>query len=287
LEAGDEVLIPRPYWVSFPQQVLICGGRPVYVETRAEDGFVMSREALEAALTPRSKVLLLNSPANPTGAVYPRERLVELMQLAAERDLWVISDETYEALVYDGHQHVSPAAVSPEACNRTVVTCSFSKSYAMTGWRIGYLVGPPEVASAAGRLASHTTSNVNSIAQMAALEALTGPQEPMQAMKRAFAERRRVMVDRLRAIPGISCQEPLGAFYAFPNVESYLGREAGGIKLQDSAMLAQYLLDHAGVAVVPGSAFGAEGYLRLSYATGLEAIHRGMDRLAEALSALS
>jgi aspartate aminotransferase len=194
LEPGDEVLIPRPYWVSFPQQVQLCGGVAVLVETREEEGFVLSRRSVERALTARSRVLVLNSPCNPTGAVIPRARMIELLELAAERDLWVVSDETYEALIYGGREHVCPASLSEDARSRTVVTGSLSKSYAMTGWRVGYLVGPKEVAAAAGRVVSHTTSNVNSIAQKAALAALTGPREPIEAMRQAFDERRGVML---------------------------------------------------------------------------------------------
>jgi aspartate aminotransferase len=287
LEPGDEVLIPRPYWVSFPQQVQLCRAVPVFVETGPEEGFVPTREGLEQRLSARSRAVVLNSPCNPTGAVYSRERLAEILALARERDLWVISDETYEFLVYGKAQHVSPASLSEDAKSRTIVTCSFSKSYAMTGWRVGYLVGPQEVASAVGRIASHTTSNVNSIAQKAALAALEGPREVLETMRKLFEERRAAMLEGLHGLPGVSVREPLGTFFAFPSFESVLGGSWKGKKIEDSTGLAEALLEGAGVAVVPGSAFGAEGYLRLSYATGLETIRSGIERMAGLLGSLA
>jgi aspartate aminotransferase len=286
LEPGDEVLIPSPYWVSFPEQVRLSGGVPVLVPTRPELGFVPSRAELQAALTPRTRGLVLNTPCNPTGAVYPGAVLQELMELAAERDLWVVSDETYSALTYSGHEHVPVASLSEDARGRTVVTSSFSKTYSMTGWRVGFMAAPEAVAAAAGRLVSHTTSNVSSLAQRGALAALQGPAEALEAMRAILDQRRRAMLEGLRAIPALTCPEPHGAFYAFPNVESYLGRSGAGGKIVDSAALARYLLDEARVAVVPGAAFGAPGHLRFSYATGLQDIERGLGRARAALEAL-
>jgi len=287
LEPGDEVLIPAPYWVSFPQQVLLCRGVPVFVQTQAEDEFLASRVSLERQIGPRTRAIVLNSPNNPTGAVYGREAIEDILELAREKNLWVISDETYEFLVYGAARHVSPASLSEDARRRTLVACSFSKSYSMTGWRVGYLVAPPEVASAAGRIASHTTSNVNSIAQKAALAALEGPRQVLDSMRTTFEERRRVMLDLLRRLPGVSVQEPHGAFFMFPSFESFVGRVWNGRKLEGTAALAEALLDGAGVAVVPGAAFGAEGYLRLSYATSPDTIRGGVARIAHFLDSLA
>jgi aspartate aminotransferase len=287
LDPGDEVLIPAPYWVSFPQQVLLCRGVPVIVPTHAAEGFVATRQSLERHAGRRTRALVLNSPSNPTGTVYDREHLEEILELARELDLWVISDETYEFLVYGSARHISPSSLSEDARSRTLVACSFSKSYSMTGWRVGYLVGPREVAAAAGRIASHTTSNVNSIAQKAALAALQGPRDGLETARGAFKERRNTMLRLLQALPGVSVPEPQGAFYAFPSFESRLGGAWNGKKIEGSAALAELLLEEAGVAVVPGSAFGTEGHLRFSYTVGVETIRRGMERVAQVLESLA
>lgn len=287
LDPGDEVLVPSPYWVSYVEMVRLAGGVPVLVAAEEADGFVPSPGALEAACTPRTRALLINSPANPTGAVWPEELLAAVAELALRRDLTLISDEIYDRLVYGGVAPRSIAALSPEVKERTVVVNGVSKSYAMTGWRIGYAAGPAPLIQAMDNLQSHSTSNPNSIAQAAALCALTGPQEPLEEMRREFEARREIMVQGLNRIPGMSCRRPPGAFYAFPNVSGLLGRVGGGEALTDSTALARFLLTAGRVAVVPGAAFGTDQYLRLSYATSRERIAEGLRRMGEAAALLA
>jgi len=270
VEEGDEVVVPVPYWVSYPEQVRLAGGRPVFAPSGND--LKLKPEALREVLSPRTKAVIVNSPCNPSGVVYTKEELEALGEVLAEARVWVISDEIYEKLVYDGQEHFSIASVVPELKERTVVVNGVSKAYAMTGWRIGYAAGPEEVISAMGKIQSQETSNPNSIAQAAALAALTGPQECVGEMVRAFDERRRYVVGRLQAMPGVSCGVPKGAFYVFPDV-SGLGR--------DSVALCSWILEELEVACVPGAGFGMEGRIRISYAAGMEALKEAMDRLEE------
>jgi len=286
-QEGDEVLLPAPYWVSYPEQIRMAEAVPVPVGTAEADGFRVRVEALEAACTSRTAGLILNSPCNPTGAVLSRKDLEAIAAFAAVRDLTVISDETYEALTYDGREAVSIAALGEEVKRRTILVNSLSKAYAMTGWRIGYAAGPAEVVRAMDTFQSQVTSNPTSIAQRAAVVALTGPQDCVRAMRAAFAERRDVIVAALNGVPGVSCVLPGGAFYAFPNVAGVFGRRSDRGTISTAADLADYFLKEARVAVVPGEPFGSAAHLRLSYATGVEAIRRGLDRMGAALEKLA
>jgi len=284
-EEGDEVLIPSPYWVTYPEQVRLCGGVPVFVETDERAGYRLDAAALEAKVTPRTRLLVLNSPSNPTGAVYPRETLEAVAEFVLRHDLWLISDEVYEKLVYHGARHVSPASLSPELKGRTVVVNGVSKAYAMTGWRIGFAAAPLPVAGAMADLQGHVTSNPNSIAQKAALGALRGDAGAAAAMVAEFERRRDYMVGRLKAMPAFRTPEPEGAFYVFPTLGDIVGREVGGRLIRDGGDLALALLESAGVAVVPGAAFGRPDAVRFSYATSMDNIVKGLDRVERALAA--
>ncbi|MEW5762174.1 MAG: pyridoxal phosphate-dependent aminotransferase [Bacillota bacterium] len=286
-DVGDEVLIPSPYWVSYVEQVKLAGAVPKLVRASLENGFKLLPDELRAAIGPRTRVLILNTPCNPTGAVYGREELEALAEVALAAGLVIISDEIYEKLVYEGNRHVSIASLAPEVKERTVVINGVSKAYAMTGWRIGYLGAPRDVARAITRLQSHSTSNPTSIAQAAALAALTGPQEPVREMVAAFARRRAYILERLRALPGVACPTPEGAFYVFPNFSAYWGGAYRGRPVNSGTDLAQLLLEEAQVAVVPGVAFGDDNCLRLSYATSRETIGEGLDRIAAVLGEIS
>jgi aspartate aminotransferase len=279
VDQGDEVLIPAPYWVTYPEQVKLAGGVPVFVETDPADGYRLRAEAVARRCTPRTRVLLLNSPCNPTGAVYDRAEIAALARLAVERDLTIVSDEIYAQLIYDGAEHVSPAALSPDVCARTVTVNGLSKAYSMTGWRIGYAAAPADVADAMSRLQDHVTSNPTTFAQYGAIAALTGDQTCVATMAAAFAERRRVMVDGLNAIQGVSCPVPYGAFYALADVSRLYGRTIAGQTVADSMSFARLALERAHVAVIPGEAFGADACVRLSYATSTQAIEKGLVRL--------
>jgi aspartate aminotransferase len=281
LDPGDEVIIPAPYWVSYPDQALLAGATPVIVRTEESEGFMLRAEDLEAAVSPRTKALVLNSPSNPTGACYTRERLEEIARVVARHDVMVISDEIYEKLLYDGAEHVSLASLGGEAREKTIVVNGVSKSYAMTGWRIGYAAGPAPVIKAMTNIQSQSTSNPASIAQWAALEALTGPQDSVEEMRREFDARRRYLVQALNAVRGITCLSPGGAFYVFPNTSAlYGGRVKGSLEL------AAYLLEEAGVALVPGEAFGDDNFVRISYATAMEDIKRAVQRIEAAVAKL-
>ncbi len=287
LDEGDEVIIPAPYWVSYPEQVRLAGGAPVIVPTREDDGFRLAPGDLEAALSPRTRALVLNSPSNPTGSLYRREHLAALAEVLRGTDAVVVSDDIYHRLVYGGGSFVSILHVEPGLRDRVVIVNGVSKTYAMTGWRIGYAAGPADLIKAMETLQSQSTSNPTSFAQRGALAALSGPQDCVEAMRRAFAERRDLIVRGLNAIPGITCALPDGAFYAFPNVSGLYGRRAGDREIRGSLDLAAYLLDEARVAVVPGQPFGSDAHLRLSYATSPEAIREGLARIQEAVDALS
>lgn len=279
LDPGDEVVIPTPFWVTYPEAVRLAGGVPVEVPTTQEAGFRVSVEQLDAATTARTKALLFVSPSNPTGVVYPREEVGEIGRFAAERGLWVVTDEIYEHLVYEDREFSSLPVEAPGLRDRSLVINGVSKTYAMTGWRLGWTIGPDDVIAAAANLQSHLTSNVNNIAQVAAVAALTGPQDEMARMRDAFDRRRRLMVELLSGITGVECVEPGGAFYAFPALEGLLGRDLGGATASSTAELGELLLEKARVAVVPGEAFGAPGYARLSYALGDDELVEGLDRL--------
>lgn len=280
LEPGDEVLIPSPYWVSYPEMVKMAGGVPVFVPGAAEDGFKPSLSALRAACTPRTVAMILNSPSNPTGAIYTREELEGIAALAVEKQFYVISDEIYEELTYDGAQHISIASLGEDIYQQTIVINGMSKAHAMTGWRIGYSAAPVPVAKVIANYQSHATSNANTIAQWASVAALTGPRDDLEAMVREFAARRDYLCDRIEAIPGLGCVRPGGAFYVMMRVSGLYGKSYEGQTISNSMDFAGVLLDQAQVAVVPGVAFGADEYVRLSYATSRENIEKGMDRIA-------
>ena len=285
-EEGDEVIVPAPYWVSYVDIVVLAGATPVIVPTEQAAGFKLTPELLRGAVTDRTRVLILNSPANPTGAAYSREELTALAAVLATMEITVISDDIYEKIIYDGFEFFSIAAVSEEMKDRTVIVNGVSKAYAMTGWRIGYAAGSEPIVAAVTKLQSQNTSNPASIAQKAAVEALNGSQEAVGMMVKAFRERRDVIVAALNKIPGFTCPNPQGAFYVFPNVAQIYGRSFQEKVIDDSTSLAAYLLDEADVAVVPGIDFGADNYIRLSYATSRELIEKGVVRIAQALGRL-
>lgn len=283
---GDEVIIPSPFWVSYPDQVILNDATPVFVKTFENDSFMLRREALEACITPKTKALILNSPSNPTGMVYSKKALEEIAELAVKHNFYIVTDEIYEKLVYDGTEHISIASLSAEVKAKCVVVNGLSKSHAMTGWRIGYAAGPSDVIKAMTNIQSQSTSNPTSIAQKAAVEALTGPQDFIEKMRTEFDGRRKYLVDELNRIDGMSCRMPAGAFYAFPNTSKLYGKKAGSRPISSSADIALYLLEEANVALVHGSAFGDDDYIRLSYATSLDDIKRGVVRIREAVGRL-
>lgn len=284
---GDEVIIPGPYWVTYPTQVIMAGGTPVIIPTSADEEFKITGAKLRRYLTPKTKGIILNSPCNPTGAVYTQAELEDLAQVLLETDLFIIADEIYEHIIYDGIKQVSLATLHPALKERTVVVNGFSKAYAMTGWRLGYCAGPTHVIQACDYLQSQTTSNATAFAQVAAIEALTGPQESVQTMAQAFEERRNFVVARLNAIDGITCNTPGGAFYVFPKIDGLFGRRAAGHTLQAAADVANYLLDAAGVALVSGEGFGDERYMRISYASSMAELHEGLTRIDQAVQQLA
>lgn len=278
-DPGDEVLVPAPYWTTYPESIALAGGRAVVVPSDETTGFRVSVEDLERARTPRTKVLLFVSPSNPTGAVYPREDIEAIGRWAAEHDLWVVTDEIYEHLVYGGAEHHSMPVVVPELADRCLVVNGVAKTYAMTGWRVGWMIGPVDAVTAAANVQSHETSNVANVSQAAALAGVSGDLSAVAAMREAFDRRRRTVVGLLREIPGIECVEPHGAFYAFPKVTALLGKALRGRRPATSAELAEVCIEEAKVAVVPGEAFGAPGYFRMSYALGDEDLAEGVRRL--------
>jgi aspartate aminotransferase len=281
LDPGDEVLVIAPYWTTYPEAIKLAGGVPVEVITDETAGYLATVEQLEAARTDRTKVLLFVSPSNPTGAVYPPEQVAAIGTWAAEHDLWVVTDEIYEHLVYGEAKNVSIATVAPELGDRVIVLNGVAKTYAMTGWRVGWLIGPTDVVKAATNLQSHATSNVSNVAQVAALAAVSGDLSAVAEMRTAFDRRRKLIVGLLSDIPGVVCPEPQGAFYAYPSVKGLLGKPLRGRVSESSAELANVILDEAEVAVVPGEAFGTPGYLRLSYALGDDDIAEGIGRIAK------
>jgi aspartate aminotransferase len=284
---GDEVIIPSPYWVSYPDQVLLNDATPVFVETFESDSFRVRPEALEERITRKTKALILNSPSNPTGMIYDRGTLEKIAELALKHNFFIVSDEIYEKLIYDGAEHVSVASLDNEVKAKTVLINGLSKSHAMTGWRIGYAAGQEEIVRAMTNIQSQSTSNPTSITQKAAIEALRGPQDFVGRMREEFDKRRKYLVEELNRIAGMLCLMPAGAFYAFPNTSRLYGKKAGGRQVSSSADLALYLLEEAKIALVPGSAFGDDNYLRLSYATSLDDIKRGVERIKEAVGRLT
>ena len=284
-DPGDEVLLPTPCWVSYTEQIKFAGAVPIFINTFQEEGFNLSAIQVEEKITPRTKLLILNSPNNPTGAVYEQEELKKIAQLLLKYNIYCICDEIYEKLVYDNVKHLSPASLSDEIKEKIITINGVSKSYAMTGWRIGYAAGPEEIIQGMSKIQGHSTSNANSIAQKASVEALSGEQSTIEEMRKSFDERRKYMVKRLNDIEGISCIRPAGAFYAFPNVSRILERgiEYNGKRISNSFDLSNFILKKAEVALIPGSAFEAEDYLRLSYAASLEDIKEGLDRIEKIL----
>jgi aspartate/methionine/tyrosine aminotransferase len=283
LDPGDEVLVPAPYWTTYPEAIRLAGGVPVEVLADETQDYKVTVDQLEEARTDRTKVLLFNSPSNPTGAVYDRDEVEALGRWALENDLWVLTDEIYEHLVYDGQEAPSMPVVVPELADTCVVVNGVAKTYAMTGWRVGWVVGPQDVVKAATNLQSHATSNVSNVAQRAAVAAVAGDLSAVEEMKKAFDRRRRTIVAMLNEIDGVVCPEPRGAFYAYPSVKGVLGRTIDGVTPSTSAELAELMLDKAEVAAVPGEAFGSPGYLRFSYALGDDDLVEGITRLQKLL----
>ena len=284
VDPGDEVLIPAPYWVTYPEVVSLADGVPVPIETGSDSGFKVTVDQLEAARTPRTKLLIFVSPGNPTGAVYTAEEAAEIGRWAVDRGIWVLTDEIYEHLVYGGAAFASLPAEAPELAERCVVVNGVAKTYAMTGWRVGWMIGPPEVIRGALKLQGHLTSNVSNVAQAAALAAVSGPLDEVARMREAFDRRRRTMHRMLNQIDGFDCVEPQGAFYCFPSVRGALGRRIGGRRADTALELAEICLDRAGVAFVPGEAFGAPGYARFSYAMGDDDLATGLTWLQDLLN---
>jgi aspartate aminotransferase len=287
IQEGDEVIIPAPYWVSYPDQVLLAGGTPVVIQTDEKTSFKVTPEQLENAVTPRTKALILNSPSNPTGSAYSKEELQAIGEVCLRHDFIIISDDIYESLLYDGIPFFNIASAVPELVSRTIVVNGVSKTYAMTGWRIGYAAGPKDVIGAITKMQSQSTSNPSSVAQKAAVEALSGPQDAVAMMRGEFEKRRTYIVERLNTVKDIQCFRSTGAFYAFPNISKLFGKSFAGKVISNSTELAAYFLDEARVAVVPGIAFGADNYIRLSYATSMENIQTGIDRIEKAVNDLN
>ena len=284
LDPGDEVLLPAPYWTTYPEAIALAGGQEIVLPTTAESGFRVTVDELEAARTSNTKVLLFVSPSNPTGAVYPVEEVEAIGKWAVEHGIWVVTDEIYEHLTFGGHEFASMPARVPALADRCVVLNGVAKTYAMTGWRVGWMIGPEDVIRAATNLQSHSTSNVANVCQRAALAAVSGDLSAVAMMRDAFERRGKTMHSMLSAIPGVVCVEPQGAFYCFPSFEGALGRELGGRVVTSTIELAEVLLDVAKVAIVPGEAFGAPGYARLSFALGDDDIEVGVQRIADFLA---
>jgi aspartate aminotransferase len=287
IDPGDEMIIPAPYWVSYSDIALLAGGVPKIIQTNEASGFRIKPEQLAAELTSKTKVFVLNSPCNPTGAGYDADELRAIARVLEKHSCLILCDDIYEKIVYDSFRFHNLVALSPALRDRTILINGVSKTYAMTGWRIGYALGPADVIAAAGKIQSQSTSNPTSIAQAAALEAISGPQNDIAGMAREFQQRRDVIVERLNAIQGMRCFKPQGAFYVFPNVSAFLGRAANGKKLVSPCDLAGYLLEEARVAVVPGEDFGSREHIRFSYATAIENIEKGCKRVAAAFAKLA
>lgn len=283
---GDEAIIPSPYWVSYPEMVVLADGTPIFVPCLEQNGFRMTPAEFKAAISPKTKAVFINNPCNPTGAAYTKDELAEIVKISVENNILIISDEIYEKLIYDGIKFTSVPSLSDKAKELTVLINGVSKSYSMTGWRIGYAAGPKDLISGMSKVQSHNTSNACSISQKAALEALTGSQEQLNNMVRQFEKRRETGLARLKAIPGVTCPTPRGAFYFFANFKHYFNTACGEDQVRNGNDLAYYLLKEAHVAVVSGESFGLEGYLRISYATSEKNIETGLNRIAESLAKL-
>jgi len=276
----DEVIIPSPFWVSYPEMAKIAGAKPVFIKTKKEDNFKVSPQQLEKAITSKTKIFILNSPSNPTGMVYDKKELEELSKIIVSRKIFCISDEIYEKIIYE-KKHISIASLGEDIKKRTLVVNGVSKAYAMTGWRVGYCAGPKEIIQAMSNLQDHSTSNPTSISQYASVSALEGSQKDLEDMVLEFKKRRDFMVERINSIKGLSCLKPEGAFYCWVNIENILGKNYEGILIKDSLILTELLLTKAKVAVVPGCVFGDDNYIRLSYATSLKNIQEGLNRIEE------
>ncbi len=287
LEAGDEIIIPTPYWVSYADQALLNDATPVFLPTSEASGYAINPDDLQRLVTPRTKAIIVNSPCNPTGATYDRKTLEAIATIAVRHKILIISDEIYEKVLYDDATHISIATLSPEVAAQTVIINGVSKAYAMTGWRIGYAAGPKDLLTAMGNIQSQSTSNPCSISQKAAVAALKLGGPFTEKMVVEFDQRRKVMVERLNRIPGVTCRMPEGAFYAFPNISGVLGRKGPTGPITSPQELANHLLKEAHVAVVPGEPFGSQHHIRLSYATSMTAIQRGLDRVAMTFEKLS
>jgi aspartate aminotransferase len=287
LDEGDEIILPAPYWVSYSEIAKLAGAKPVPVVSRPEDGFVVNPDAVAKAITPRTRMILVVSPCNPTGAVYDEKTLRALADLAVKHDLWMLTDDIYRTLIYGDARFFQPATFGPEVRKRTIIADGVSKAFAMTGWRIGFAMAPPAVIEAMGTLQGQSTTNAAAVSQAAALAAIEGPTDELEKMRQEFDRRRRYMVDALRAIPGITCVEPRGAFYAFPDLSAFNGKKTPAGKVIDGdPSLCDYLIEEARVAVVPGSSFYAPGFVRLSYATSQANIEKGVSRMGQALGKL-
>jgi aspartate aminotransferase len=283
---GDEVIIPGPCWVTYPAQVEMAGATPVVIPTTMEADFKITGEVLRRYMTPKTKGFILNSPCNPTGTVYTPEELEDLAQVLLDTEMFIITDEIYERIIFDGVKQISIASLDPALKERSIIVNGFSKTYAMTGWRLGYCAGPADLIEAYGRLQSQTTSNATSFVQVAGIEALTGPQDTVAKMVAEFERRRNFVVEQLNAMPGVTCNTPRGAFYVFPKVDALYGKSAQGRTVQTSMDMADYLLDEAGVALVPGDGFCDDRYVRISYATSMELLQTGLERMRQALQRL-
>jgi aspartate aminotransferase len=283
LNKGDEIIIPAPYWVSYTDMAILAGGEPVIINTGDKNHFKITPQTLEKVINSKTKAIVLNSPSNPTGATYSKEELEAIAEICVKSNILIISDEIYEKLAYDKFQFTSIAQISKKAKDITVVINGVSKAYAMTGWRIGYAAGAKEIVSGMEKIQSQSTSNAASISIKAAVEALNGPQDDVEMMRKEFEKRRNYIVERLNNIKGVSCLKPSGAFYVFPNISALLGKTYGGKVINTDMEFADYLLDKARIAAVPGSAFGTQGYIRISYATSLKNIEEGINRFEESL----
>ena len=288
IDEGDEVIIPTPAWVSYNDIVKLAGGRPVNVPTKASENFQVRAEDVAKAITPRTKMILVCSPSNPTGAIYDESTLRALAKLAVEKDVWLMTDDIYRTLVYGDGKFFQPATISPEVRAKTLIIDGVSKAFAMTGWRVGFTVAPKPVVEAMATLQGQSTTHAASVAQAAAQAAIEGPTDELEKMRVEFDKRRKVMVARLREIPGVTCVEPKGAFYAFPDLSAFVGRKTPeGKTIENDVQLCEWLIEAAKVAVVMGSAFGAPGFVRLSYATSMKNVEEGVRRMAEALPKLT
>lgn len=286
-ENGDEVIIPSPYWVTYPDQITLTGAKPVIIETSQDNGFRITPEMFKNAITKNTRALILNYPSNPTGSTYTKDELEEITNIALENNLIIISDEIYDKILYNGMEHTPVASLSEEAKNSTILVNGVSKSYSMTGWRIGYTAGNSEVISAMSKLQGQSTSNPSSISQIAAVEAFSGPQGELEERARQFEKRKNYIVRKLNEIEGFSCLDPAGAFYVFPDISGFFGRETNGKTINNSVDFTEFLLEQARVAVVPGLAFGNDNHIRISYATSMDNIEAGIERIGNAVQQLN